>query len=371
MGLVHHFFLVFLRGPVVQQQLWMKNTSNALSTLVQGLCVASLSVSLTQLVSIFSSFALRHYLPFLQIWWFLRRRSFTVRELNHLFSLPGPFSAIRLTMTKRLWSILPIIVMALIVQAYALVSILAPNALEIGAAPPKMETITVPTLYFGRNPEIHGWAFPGIPNPCSYTITSPFARILGSSLRSDALIRWNAPPGCENGCSYTIEYGAPALRCSDIDSEDIIYSGHLSSGHNMSSAVLLSNDSAPAQAVYNATAYGSNITVAWQSYNVEGDSVVKGLFCSTTQQSIVSFFNNTGVIIPRIVSYLKEKLTVRSRSTDTREGTGGRLVSPFPFGAKCSRRRGEDTPERSRDASLNKSRSEDEAEIRTLSGAYE
>ncbi len=84
----------------------------------------------------------------------------------------------------------------------------------------------------------------------------------------------------------------------------------------------LGNDSAPAQAVYNATAYGSNITVAWQSYNIEGDSVVKGPPCSlfnTTQQSIVSFFNNTGVIIPRIVSYLNEKLTIRSRSTDTRE----------------------------------------------------
>ncbi len=49
---VHHFFLVFLDGRQVEEQFWMKNTSNALSIVVQTLCVASVSVSLTQLVCI-------------------------------------------------------------------------------------------------------------------------------------------------------------------------------------------------------------------------------------------------------------------------------------------------------------------------------
>ncbi|KAG7441796.1 uncharacterized protein BT62DRAFT_1079752 [Guyanagaster necrorhizus] len=71
---LHHLFLSFLHGREVQQQFWIKNSSNALSTSIQWLCAASVSLSLTQL-----------------IWWFIRRRPFTVVQLNHLFGLPSPF----------------------------------------------------------------------------------------------------------------------------------------------------------------------------------------------------------------------------------------------------------------------------------------
>ncbi len=49
---LHHFYLFILRGRTVSSQFWIKNSSNALSTLVQWLCMGSVSVSLSQVVSI-------------------------------------------------------------------------------------------------------------------------------------------------------------------------------------------------------------------------------------------------------------------------------------------------------------------------------
>ncbi len=57
-ALLHHIYLSFLHGQNVQQQLqqfWIKNSSNALSTSIQWLCAASLSLLLTQLVRNLSS----------------------------------------------------------------------------------------------------------------------------------------------------------------------------------------------------------------------------------------------------------------------------------------------------------------------------
>ncbi len=51
-AVLHHVYLFILRGRTVSNQFWIKNSSNALSTLVQWLCMGSVSVSLTQLVSI-------------------------------------------------------------------------------------------------------------------------------------------------------------------------------------------------------------------------------------------------------------------------------------------------------------------------------
>ncbi len=51
-AVLHHVYLFILRGRTVSSQFWIKNSSNALSTLVQWLSMGSVSVSLTQLVSI-------------------------------------------------------------------------------------------------------------------------------------------------------------------------------------------------------------------------------------------------------------------------------------------------------------------------------
>ncbi|PBK64997.1 hypothetical protein ARMSODRAFT_1022702 [Armillaria solidipes] len=272
-AVLHHVYLFILRGRTVSAQFWIKNSSNALSTLVQWLCMGSVSVSLTQL-----------------IWWLLRRRSFTILQLNHLFGLPSPFRILRLALSKRLWNVIPVITMATLLQAFALVSILAPNSLEVGSASPKNTTISVPTIFFSK-------AHLYDENNMIYPLTS-WQKVLGRALQSDALIGWNAPVGCGSECNYTIQYPAPALRCTELSPDEV-------------NAMLPGTDEID-PTVYNARSNltdpitGANITMAWRTYEADGKITAAGACCSlynTTQQAVVSFVNNTGMISPSIISY--------------------------------------------------------------------
>ncbi|PBK79964.1 hypothetical protein ARMGADRAFT_94766 [Armillaria gallica] len=232
---VHHFTLIFFKGRCVEgrfSQFWMKNISNVLSIVVQTLCVASISVSLTQL-----------------IWWFLRRQPFTVAQLDQLFSLPGCLPTLRLVLSKSSWRILPIIFISTLIPVYTFVSILAPNALEVGPASPKTQTLTVPTIFYGRDPLEQGWAYPRNPANCFYQLTSNFERVLGSSMRFDSLLGWSAPLGCESGCNYTMEYSAPALRCSIMDTKGILYDNASSPSQPLARLWISENQAG----VYNAT----------------------------------------------------------------------------------------------------------------------
>ncbi len=49
-AVLHHMYLFILRGCAVSSQFWIKNSSNALSTLIQWLCAGSVSVLLPQLM---------------------------------------------------------------------------------------------------------------------------------------------------------------------------------------------------------------------------------------------------------------------------------------------------------------------------------
>ncbi len=180
---MHHFFLVFLDGRQVEEQFWMKNTSNALSIVVQTLCVASVSVSLTQLVCITIYYCEQiSYIP---------RRSGGSSAAGPLLlhswisysAYQDTYPLSGLILSKSSWGILPIIFISTLIPVYTLVSILAPNALEIGPASPKVQTLTVPTIFFGQDPLEHGWAYPRIPGICFYQLTSNFERVLGSALR--------------------------------------------------------------------------------------------------------------------------------------------------------------------------------------------
>ncbi|PBK91986.1 hypothetical protein ARMGADRAFT_1166138 [Armillaria gallica] len=283
---IHHFFLAFLQGRDAQEQFWIKNSSNAFSTLVQWLCTGSVTISLTQL-----------------IWLFLCRRPFTVKQLNHLFGLPDPIETLCLVWS---WKIFPIIVVAILVQALTLVSILAPNALEVGSASPTTDIISVPTISFANG---DGWTT-GSMTTCTYTVTVAWERVLSRSFQSDTLIVWNAPAGCGSACNYTIEYAAPALQCSDIGQDDILDDGD-SSGPSNPSAILRSMNGTTETAVYNATSQtddsGWNFTMAWRTYNSPHEDIaVAGVQCglyNATQRAVVSFVNNTAIISPSVISY--------------------------------------------------------------------
>ncbi|KAK0241013.1 hypothetical protein EDD85DRAFT_934126 [Armillaria nabsnona] len=274
---LHHVYLFVLRGRTVSDQFWIKNSSNALSMLVQWLCMGSVSVSLMQL-----------------IWWLLRRRPFTILQLNYLFGLPNPLRILRLASSRRARNAIPVIIIATLLQTFALVSILAPNSLEVGSASPRNTNISVPTALFNKPLNE--------PNDVSSCVRIPSAdskKVLGLALQSDTLIGWNAPAECGTACNYTIQYSAPALRCTELTIDE-------------ANTLLPVNQETRHTTVYNATntiqgeLILDSLSVAWRTYDTNGKSTVAGTCCSlynTTQQSVVSFVNNTRVISPSIISY--------------------------------------------------------------------
>ncbi len=173
-----------------------------------------------------------------------------------------------------------------------LVSILAPNSLEIGSASPQNTTISVLTALFNKS-------ITGI--SCIITLSAHSLKVLGRALQSDTLIGWNAPAGCGAACNYMIQYSAPALRCTELALDEV------------NAMLPVSYDGQTSfRTAYNATTPNSiegfidPISIAWHTYDTNGKSTVAGTRCSvynTTQKSVVSFVNNTGMISPSIVSY--------------------------------------------------------------------
>ncbi|KAK0505450.1 hypothetical protein EDD18DRAFT_1129500 [Armillaria luteobubalina] len=277
-AVLHHLYLHALRGHIVASQFWMRNSSNALSTLVQWLCMGSVSVSLTQL-----------------IWYLLRRRPFTILQLNHLFGLPDPLRILRLASSRRVWNAIPVIIVATILQAFALVSILAPNALQVGSSSPKNTTISVPTIYFNE-----------LTNHCNIFGETGTKKDLGLALQSETLIGWNAPAGCGVACNYTIQYAAPALRCTELAIDEV--KTMLPVMQRMTSHQPMTVRHV--YTVYNATPTNGGaskpLSMAWRTFESNGKSTFGGTRCllyNTTQKSVVSFINNTGTISPSTTSY--------------------------------------------------------------------
>ncbi|KAK0431396.1 hypothetical protein EV421DRAFT_1927770 [Armillaria borealis] len=261
-AVLHHVYLFILRGRTVSGQFWIKNSSNALN----------LKPSI-------------HRLSRSGIYYVADQ--FTILQLNHLFGLPDPLRILRLASSRRLWNAIPIIIIATIFQAFALVSILAPNSLEVGSASPQITTISVPTALFNK-------PIKGI--DCALTASADSKKVLGLALQSEKLIGWNAPAGCGTVCNYTIQYSAPALRCTELAIDE--------------ANTMLPIQSIYTRIVYNATnSPGGDIepmSIAWRTFDTNGKSTIGGTRCAlwnTTQQSVVSFVNNTGIISPSIISY--------------------------------------------------------------------
>ncbi|PBK64987.1 hypothetical protein ARMSODRAFT_978674 [Armillaria solidipes] len=180
--------------------------------------------------------------------------------------------------------------MATILQAFVLVSILAPNSLEVGPALPKDTSISVPTVIFSKSnlSETH----------CDYYPSPAWERVLGHALQSDTLIGWNVPVGHGFECNYMVQYLAPGLQCTELGMDEV-------------NTMLWQNIHFPAtvyDATYNLTdpSTGANLSMVWHMYHADGKSTAAGACCllyNTTQQSVVSFVNNTRIISPSIISY--------------------------------------------------------------------
>ncbi len=174
--------------------------------------------------------------------------------------------------------------MALLLQALTLISILAPNTLEVGSGSPRNEIISILTVSFGNG---DAWTTGSMTN-CTFTMTITWERFLSCSFQSDSLIGWNVPAGCGSACNYTIEYAAPALQSSDISQDKILDDSDGSSGHSNPSAILQSTNNTIDTAVYNTTIppidFTWNFTMAWCTYPDSQENItVAGVRCSLWQ----------------------------------------------------------------------------------------
>ncbi len=115
-----------------------------------------------------------------------------------------------------------------------------------------------------------------------------------------------------------------------MDTEGIIYNETSSPSQPLA---LLKVESGY-EGVYNATTEVVNsdvdIAISWRKFSIDGDSIFGSVICSlfnTTQQSTVSFFNNTGVISPSIISYNERfdgRFTDQKYSECSAQQTSGR-----------------------------------------------
>ncbi len=146
----------------------------------------------------------------------------------------------------------------------------------------------MPTIFF-KEPDISGFQ-------CGIEPTALWQKVMAHALQSDTLIGWNAPAGCGTACNYTIQYPAPALRCTELDVDEV---------NTMLPILDTSN-----RIVYNAMdtypGFTGPMSMSWRTYDAGGKSSNAGTRCwlyNTTQQSVVSFINNTAMISPSIISY--------------------------------------------------------------------
>lgn len=136
--------------------------------------------------------------------------------MDSLLALPNPFEM--LPLVKR-WTTLglfiPALLLAACIQALALITILAPNALTIVPKGNVYHTLEVPTLDFSAGPveSIDGMgrrlANESLPTSLKWN------RIVQKSAISGRVPTWPSPKGCGSSCNYNFTYVAPALKCLD------------------------------------------------------------------------------------------------------------------------------------------------------------
>lgn len=228
----------------------------------------------------------------------------------------------RLAFTGGTLAFVPLIVVASLIPAMSLISILAPNALGVEPALATQTSLTVPTLALSS-----GMIFSMVPgDDCVYSSpTQNWQRIIQRAMMSNDFIGWTAPEGCGPGCDYSIEYNAPALRCADLTSAQI-WDPETSTTPPAQAQAILNDQQAPSlTGIFNASSnvgpavpdppatnstspYTYTFTLAYQplvdaaaSHNSTGSICT---FHDATYRASVSFANNTQLVKTEVLAYL-------------------------------------------------------------------
>ena len=148
-------------------------------------------------------------------------------ELDDLFSLP---SAASIPSAILRFSALYVLLLAIIIQAFSLISVFAPNALSIMPAQPTSSVLSVPYLALDKIAIVDSSMTLGaIGREAPLTYVSPstrFKSLVQYVLSKGIILPWSRPLGCGIACGYNMTYNGPAMRCRDIAASSIaVYSG--------------------------------------------------------------------------------------------------------------------------------------------------
>ncbi|KZV74624.1 hypothetical protein PENSPDRAFT_749179 [Peniophora sp. CONT] len=205
-GIAHHIFLSILDEKSVTEfpfpQTWVRDVGNALSHVVQILLELSVGIALTQ-----------------SIWFYVKRFNVSLSEVDDLFSLPS-ITSFPPVLIK--WSAFLVLPFAIMIQAFALVGILAPNALSVIPARQTEIALNVPFPALEQIPVIESSVFWAYSKGFMYSSPSPaVSRVANGVLNNGAFLPWNAPTGCGLACNYTLVHQGPALKCQDLPKNSV------------------------------------------------------------------------------------------------------------------------------------------------------
>ncbi|VDC04923.1 unnamed protein product [Peniophora sp. CBMAI 1063] len=204
----HHVFLHVLNGRDVDSfaisQTWVRDIGNAFAWVAHWLLQISVGVALTQ-----------------SIWLYVRRNRVTLNNLDVLFALPA-FATIPSTLFSS--SVLYVLILAAIIQAFSLVGIFAPSAMSVVSASAITANLRVPITSLDRIPATASSYFLQSSGSGDFYYMNPssnFQRLARGVLDGSTIFPWTAPSECGRGCWYEVEYWGPALKCTDIPQSSI------------------------------------------------------------------------------------------------------------------------------------------------------
>jgi hypothetical protein len=152
------------------------------------------------------------------MWTAAATRSFRIQSLDALFALPSPVAVFTLFRSGE-WAIwkLPILmvsVIAITMNGFVLVSILAPNALVVSRSH-RISQISIPRLDFAKNISL-------LDTPQPSTLHSALLLNTGVSVSSSNSpeLLWSIPQECGAECSFEFDYESPGISCRDMRSEE-------------------------------------------------------------------------------------------------------------------------------------------------------
>ncbi|KAF7290229.1 hypothetical protein MIND_01336500 [Mycena indigotica] len=198
-AIAHHVFDSKLDGRAVDDTLsqsWAGRIEIGLATLFRFLFTFSIGVSACQMA-----------------WYYLRRKSWSLHDVDALLGSPSPFAIPRILTRTPL-----MVIMWVALLGSSAITILAPS-LSTTTAPTAPMTLTVPTLNTTTD-AIMTDIFSGFQGGYG-AITPEWDKAALTSLLSTETVGWPIPAGCSPACSYDFTYAAPALSCRDLAPNEI------------------------------------------------------------------------------------------------------------------------------------------------------